>query len=136
LESRVADVSDAPTLLGVAGNASVERIEALQEQGVEVVKVSENGNVDMKALLEILAGRGVTGVLLEGGPTLASTMWERGLVDKLVFYYAPMVIGGCDAPSPIEGKGHASISGSDGLSIVEVAESGVDIRVVAYPMGR
>ena len=131
--SRVADVSEVPTLVAVAGNAPGERVKALEDRGVEVVRSGEGGSVDLGALLELLAGRDITSVMLEGGPTMAAAMWERGLVDRLVFYYAPMIIGGSEAPGPIGGEGHVTIAEANRLTIDTVSESGSDMKVVAYP---
>jgi len=136
VQSRVADVSEAPTLVAVAGNAPVENVEALEDKGVEVVRVGSNGSADLRALLKLLAGRDITSLMVEGGPGIASAVWEHGLVDRLVFYYAPMIIGGGEAPGPIGETGCATIEEAGGLRIDEVSMSGPDVKVVAYPAGR
>ncbi len=136
MTSRVADVSEAPTLVAVAGDAPVESVEALEVRGVEVVRVGSGGSVDLRALLKLLAGRDIVSLMVEGGPGIASAIWEHGLVDRLVFYYAPMIIGGGEAPGPIGGTGRATIAEAGGLRIDEVSMSGPDVKVVAYPAGR
>ena len=136
VDSRVADVSEAPTLVAVAGDAPVVRVRALEDRGVEVVRVGSDGSVDLRALLKLLAGRDITSLMVEGGPGIASAVWEHGLVDRLVFYYAPMIIGGREAPGPIGGEGRVTIAETDGLRIDAVSMSGPDVKVVAYPAGR
>ncbi|MBU4175326.1 MAG: bifunctional diaminohydroxyphosphoribosylaminopyrimidine deaminase/5-amino-6-(5-phosphoribosylamino)uracil reductase RibD [Actinobacteria bacterium] len=136
VQSRVADVSETPTLVAVAGNAPVESVEALEARGVEVVRVGSDGSVDLRALLKLLAGRDITSLMVEGGPGIASAVWEHGLVDRLVFYYAPMIIGGSEAPGPIGETGRATIAEAGGLRIDTVSMSGPDVKVVAYPAGR
>ena len=136
VDSRVADVSESPTLVAVAGDAPGQRVRALEERGVEVVRVGSHGTVDLRALLKLLAGQDITSLMVEGGPGVASAVWEHGLVDRLVFYFAPMIIGGGEAPGPIGGNGNVAIAEADGLGIDAVSMSGPDVKVVAHPAGR
>ena len=71
------------------------------------------------------------GVLLEGGPTLAWSAVGDGLVDKLVLYLAPKLVGGSAAPGVLEGGGVAAIADAIEAEIVEVERVGADLRVEA-----
>ncbi len=133
LESNVADTTEARTLLAVSGAAPPERVSRLQERGVEVVRLDAGGKVDLAALLRLLGEREIVSLQVEGGPELTRAMWEAGLVDKLVFYYAPKVIAGCGAPGPIGGSGVARMEDARPLRIDAVFEMGPDFKVVAYP---
>ncbi len=68
---------------------------ALRARGVEVITVPD----DLAAALQILGGRGLTRVLVEGGGRLAASLLKAGLVDRLVWMRAPMAIGGDGIPS-------------------------------------
>jgi len=133
--SNVADSSMAPTLLAVSENAPEESIRALEATGVELMRLDDAGKVDLGALLELLGERGVTSLLVEGGPELARGMWQAGLVDKFVFYFAPKIVGGCEAPGPVGGTGVACMKEAGPLTIDAAFEMGPDLKVVAYPGG-
>ena len=109
---------------------------ALESRGVEVVRLDKRGKVDLPALLALLGERGVTALQVEGGPELTRGLWEEGLVDKLVFYFAPKVIAGCGAPGPIGGSGVECVEESSALSIETVQAVGPDVKVTAYPERR
>jgi diaminohydroxyphosphoribosylaminopyrimidine deaminase/5-amino-6-(5-phosphoribosylamino)uracil reductase len=74
----------------------------------------------------------VQSVLLEGGPTLAWAAVEDGLVDKVIVYLAPKLIGGEDAPGALGGRGFAPIAGALGLRIHSFDRVGEDLKVEAY----
>jgi len=132
-DSRIADVREAPTMVAVTGDALQERVVSLEDAGVEVVRAGTDGRVDLRLLLGLLGSREITSLMVEGGGELAAGLWEQELVDRLVFYFAPRVIGGREAPGMLGGDGVAKVDQSWQVSIDSVTASGPDIRVVAYP---
>ena len=72
------------------------------------------------------------GVLCEGGPTLAWSAVAAGLVDKLVLWVAPKLVGGADAPSVLSGIGVPGIGDAIDVEIVDVRRIGPDLRVESY----
>jgi riboflavin biosynthesis pyrimidine reductase len=74
---------------------------------VEVVAVApaENGRVDPRAAFEELYARGIRRLLCEGGGTLLAGLWGAGLVQQVMAFVAPMVIGGIHGPRPFSGPG-------------------------------
>ncbi len=110
------------------------RIAELRKAGADTVEVpAPDGKVDLKSLLRVLAIREVTGVLVEGGGRLLGSLFDARLVDKVVVFISPAVIGGKDAPSPVEGKGIAKMAQALRLTRVRVERVGEDIMVVGYP---
>jgi diaminohydroxyphosphoribosylaminopyrimidine deaminase / 5-amino-6-(5-phosphoribosylamino)uracil reductase len=101
LESRlVKSAQQVPVWLiaGLAAPPSAE--ERLQAQGVEVARVAAtNGRLDLAAVLKLLAGRGVTRLLVEGGPTLAAALLAADRVDEAMLFVSPKSVGadGIDA---------------------------------------
>jgi diaminohydroxyphosphoribosylaminopyrimidine deaminase/5-amino-6-(5-phosphoribosylamino)uracil reductase len=81
--------------------------------------------VDVGDLLARLGALDVGGVLVEGGGQLAGAFLEAGLVDRVVAFGAPVVLGGADAPGPIEGPGLA-LSESIRLEDVALRTAGDD----------
>jgi diaminohydroxyphosphoribosylaminopyrimidine deaminase/5-amino-6-(5-phosphoribosylamino)uracil reductase len=85
------------------------------------------------SVLDDLGKRSLQSVLVEGGPSLAALLLEAGLVDKLTFFVAPMIIGGQDAPSAIAGAGAEKIAEAVRLERNEVRQLGDDVEVTGYP---
>jgi diaminohydroxyphosphoribosylaminopyrimidine deaminase/5-amino-6-(5-phosphoribosylamino)uracil reductase len=123
----------APTLVATSESAPGERRQAWREAGAEVLLVSEpeSHRVALDRLLSELGKRDIQRVLIEGGPTLAWEVVRTGLVDELVLFLAPILVGGRDAPSVLMGEGIASIAEPHRVELVEVSRVGEDIKVVA-----
>jgi len=134
-EAQVLRVEDPPTLCATAESAPPDKIARLRGRGVEIaVLPADGGRVDLRALIAMLAQRGVTGVLCEGGGTLIAALFAQRLVDKVVFFYAPRIIGGRDAPTAVEGDGCAYMEGCLRLDRVYWRKVGRDMMVQAYPV--
>jgi diaminohydroxyphosphoribosylaminopyrimidine deaminase/5-amino-6-(5-phosphoribosylamino)uracil reductase len=124
--ARVLD-SAAPTLIAVAEDADAAHLEAR----AEVVRLARDAaGLDLHALLDALAARHVRTILLEGGPTLAGSFLAAGLVDRVIAYIAPVLIGG-GGRSAIEGAGATSIEEALRLRVEDVVRIGPDFRLTA-----
>jgi diaminohydroxyphosphoribosylaminopyrimidine deaminase/5-amino-6-(5-phosphoribosylamino)uracil reductase len=67
---------------------------AVREHGAEVLRVAEKaGRLGLGEVLKLLAKRGITRVMVEGGPAVASALIEADLVDEALFFYSALVIG-------------------------------------------
>jgi diaminohydroxyphosphoribosylaminopyrimidine deaminase/5-amino-6-(5-phosphoribosylamino)uracil reductase len=82
--------------------------------------------------LKALFDRGVRHVLLEGGPTLAGAFLEAGLIDEVVAYLAPKLLGA--GPSVLEDAGITTISRAVSLEVLDVARLGDDVKITARPV--
>ncbi len=123
----------APTLIAVAPD--VDAAHLTRHATVLPVPRSRQGRrgLDLPALLAELYRRNVVSVLLEGGPTLAGTFVEAGLVDRVVGYVAPVVIGGGGFPA-LAGPGAATIADAHRFRLDEVTRIGPDVRLTARPV--
>jgi diaminohydroxyphosphoribosylaminopyrimidine deaminase/5-amino-6-(5-phosphoribosylamino)uracil reductase len=84
------------TLLWIIGGegAPAASETAARQCGVEVLRVAEKqGRLDLREVLRLLAKRGITRLMIEGGPTVASALIEADLVDEAIFFHSPLVIG-------------------------------------------
>lgn len=124
--------ADARTLVVTNEDLDDAFLAAWRSAGAEVERVAagENG-VDIGAMLELLGRRGICHVLVEGGPTIASSFVERALVDRFVLYLAPRLIGG-DAPGLLN-TGAKTLAEAWNLRIVAIDRLGDDIRIDARP---
>lgn len=89
------------------------------------------GRIPLRELTQALGKRDVQDLLIEGGPTVAWSAIERGVVDRLVLYLAPKLIGGRDAPGILGGEGIASIADALPVKIQAITRIGDDLRIVA-----
>jgi diaminohydroxyphosphoribosylaminopyrimidine deaminase/5-amino-6-(5-phosphoribosylamino)uracil reductase len=86
--------SPAPTWVAAVDPAPRARRRALEAAGAEVLQLpAAPGGLDLHALLSLLGSRGVTSVLLEGGPTLAAAMLEQEAVQEIWAYLTPRLVG-------------------------------------------
>ena len=96
------------------------------------VALDERGHVDLRALLASLQDEdGVVSVLLEGGPVLAGSFVCAGLVDRVVAYVAPALLGA--GPAALGDAGVGTISDARRLQVDDVARTGEDVRLVLRP---
>jgi diaminohydroxyphosphoribosylaminopyrimidine deaminase/5-amino-6-(5-phosphoribosylamino)uracil reductase len=102
LESRlVASAKETPVWVVTAASAASDRKKALRARGVDVLQVDRSapGRVDIPAALRLLAARGITRLLIEGGPILAAAMITEDAIDEVELFEGPLEIGpdGIDA---------------------------------------
>jgi diaminohydroxyphosphoribosylaminopyrimidine deaminase / 5-amino-6-(5-phosphoribosylamino)uracil reductase len=98
------------------------------------VGTTADGRVDLAALCKRLYDRGIRAVLLEGGPTLAGAFAEAGLIDEIVGYIAPKLLGaGANAFGP---AGVDTIGNAFELDIRDVNRIGPDLRLTAVLKNR
>jgi diaminohydroxyphosphoribosylaminopyrimidine deaminase/5-amino-6-(5-phosphoribosylamino)uracil reductase len=84
----------------------------------------------MTALVEELGNRDVQGALIEGGAALAWSAVRDRVVDRVVVYIAPLLVGG-DGPTMMSGEGFAPISAAQRLGPPTAERIGDDLKVVA-----
>ena len=117
-------ISEAGTLVATVSQDR-EKIEALQQAGAEVIVLpEESGRVKLPALWEELGRRQVQRLLLEGGPTLASAALNAGLIDQLMIFMAPKLVGGNTGNSLFSGDGCKHMA--DALALQDVRCTSVD----------
>ncbi len=118
------------TLVATAG-MDPERAHLLRAAGAEVVVLAgEEGRVDLSALLRELAGRGVNEVMVEAGPRLNGALLAQGLVDEIVLYLAPHLMGDT-ARGLFHLPGLQRLAERIELEMVDVRAVGQDWRVQA-----
>jgi len=95
IQSRLVATAGETPLWIIGGEGAPAASETAARQcGVEVLRVAEKqGRLDLRAVLSLLAKRGITRLMIEGGPTVASALIEADLVDEAIFFHSPLVIG-------------------------------------------
>jgi diaminohydroxyphosphoribosylaminopyrimidine deaminase/5-amino-6-(5-phosphoribosylamino)uracil reductase len=130
----VSEESDARCLVAVTEAAPESRRQALRRVGAEVaVLPSCPQGVDLVALWRLLGKRGCLSVLVEGGPELAASAMAAGVIDKLLLFVAPKIIGGNGARPLFGGQSVQRLADAWQLDIRKVRRFGPDLLIEAYP---
>src|SRR5207247_10305015 len=103
------------------------------DAGAEVLVLDRDreDRVSLGALLDVLGKRDAQGLLVEGGARLAWAFLRDDLVDRIVLYLAPKVIGGATAAGLVGGEGFAPVDSALPLTFDRVERIGPDLKVVA-----
>lgn len=131
----VKTAEEVATLVFVTDAAVDDKVKALEDAGVEVVKTSTlDSQVNVGEALLHLGSRepAVLSLLLEGGPTLAASFVESGAIDKVMTFVAPKFIGGKEARTPVEGRGFRLVGEATALYRVTHKAVGDDVLITAY----
>jgi diaminohydroxyphosphoribosylaminopyrimidine deaminase/5-amino-6-(5-phosphoribosylamino)uracil reductase len=123
-----------PLLLATTESASLEREANLRRAGVEVLRLPQNAEaqVDLCALFQVLAEQQIISVFSEGGGTLNAALLEAGLAQKVLFFIAPKLLGGRDAPTPLEGHGASHMAEAVALERTRGRRFGEDFAIEGY----
>lgn len=134
LTARVLDPAlPSRTIIATTAQMPAATRHALETRGVEVWILPEREKrVDLAALMRKLGEREITTVLAEGGGTLLASLFEQALVDKVLAFVAPIVIGGDSAPTPVRGAGIAHLADALRLDRVSVERVGADVLISGY----
>jgi len=133
LTAQVVTDGAAPTIIAVTEEAPAERIAALEQSAqVEVLRCGSGPHVDVALLMQQLGEREICSIFVEGGGTLAYSFLAAGLVDKVEAFIAPLLIGGREALTPVEGAGSARLADAVRLHDVQYEQVGSDMLVTGY----
>jgi diaminohydroxyphosphoribosylaminopyrimidine deaminase/5-amino-6-(5-phosphoribosylamino)uracil reductase len=94
---------------------------------VAEVGADSDGRVDIRAALDRLQQRGQRHVLLEGGPTLATAFLDAGLVDEVIVYVAPTLLGA--GRSALDGGAVSTLPDAHRAELRDIARLGPDVRL-------
>lgn len=118
---------DVPTILATC-NRDMQDARPFQDAGCTVLVLPPlEGHVDLQVLMEELGKRQIDSILLEGGGTLNWAALKAGIVNKILAYIAPKLLGGKDAKSPVEGEGFPSPNEAAMLANSAVTRLGEDL---------
>ena len=105
-----------------------EKCSVLEALGITLLELpEENGRVSLPSLMDALGRMEIDSILLEGGGTLNEAMLRAGLVQKVYAYIAPLLLGGRDAKTPVEGIGFPTPGEGIRLSAPAVSSVGGDL---------
>ena len=126
-----AKLLDGGNALVVAAIPNAAKAEVLRWQGGEVICLPDGDKVDLPALLAELGRRGVNELHVEGGFRLNGALLAAGLVDELLLYFAPCLVGDA-ARGMFDLPALESLEGKHRLTVRDMRMVGADLRVVAH----
>ena len=120
------------TIIATGAHAAPARARALEALGVQVWRLPlKSRQVSWRALLKELARCGIVSVMIEGGARTAASALKERVVDKVLFFYAPKILGG-DALPMIEPLGIPRVKKAVAVKDLRVGRSGEDLIVAGY----
>ncbi len=134
-------MSPAQTIVATTRFADKSKIKALQDKGVHVItdlpaRRAKNfkERLSLKSLMKRLAKLNITSVLIEGGGEIIASALEEKIVDKLLIFIAPKIIGGEEAVTSVEGRGINRINQAIRIRGLKIKKIGQDILIEGYPV--
>ena len=125
------------TLLALGKLVAPDKKKAFSKVGAELLELpSEEGLLDLRSLLKTLGEREITSVLVEGGGILLGSLCDNHLVDKVIAFITPVIIGGEEAKTAVAGIGVDRVSDAIKLERVSVEKFGEDVMISGYIKGR
>ena len=133
INSKVLQNKDNKTIIATTKRASINSMQELLKKNINVIIIDEkNGQVDLNALIKKLGELGIDSILLEGGSTLNYSALEENIVDKVMIYIAPKIIGGESSKTPVGGRGIDKLNNAFKLKNIAINILNEDILVEGY----
>jgi diaminohydroxyphosphoribosylaminopyrimidine deaminase/5-amino-6-(5-phosphoribosylamino)uracil reductase len=138
-------IPEQATILHVPGEVLIATTERaplpwrsiMRNEGAEVLVLPERqGHVDLEELVAALGRRDILHLLVEGGGRVLGSMFDLDLVDRVQAIMAPIIVGGADAPTAVEGEGVEQMAHATRLADVTVDRIGDDIVIQGHVPGR
>lgn len=133
----LSDQQNNPTMIACTQRASPQRAAELETMGVKLIPCrSLNNQIDLEDLMEKLYALPIDSILLEGGSTVNDSALSQEIVNKVILYIAPKIIGGEKSKTFVGGHGISSLEHARSLRIVSMERVGEDIKITAYLKGK
>jgi len=126
----VRTIEQAPLIIVTGPGADGDRTHDLERAGAEMIVIAgRDQGARVEAALSELGRRGISSLLLEGGPVLAGSFAASGAIDELSLFVAPLLIGG--GRPALEGEGAGLVAQATRALTLESERSGDDVLLQA-----
>lgn len=125
--------SSSDTIIATGVSPSKDRRAAIERKGVRILESTvKDGLIDLDVLIERIGGLGITSLLIEGGSRVIASSLAALIVDKVIFFYAPRILGGDDGVPICSGAGPELMSESIPVKDINVRRFGDDVMIEGY----
>jgi len=135
-QARVLQLESKTDTILVAGKTAAKdaaKRQALEAQGAKIVEAPlKEGLIDLEQLMSPLGQLGLTSLLIEGGGRVLSSALAAGIADKIVFFYAPKILGGDDGVPICRGQGPELMQNCLEVKNLRVEHVGDDVMIEGY----
>lgn len=134
IDSKMLHDGAAPNIILTTGQGDMNKRIELEKLGVEVLTCGNSPRVDLQLAMILLGQREIGSILLEGGGTLNGSMLEERLVDRIVLFMAPKIVGGLGAPSSFMFSGVEQMSDALTLKDLEIEQLDDNLCIRGIPV--
>lgn len=133
LEARVLTNDPQLTIVAATELAPASKLKEIGRMGAQVMICPVKHNqVDLQFVISALGEMEIDSVMIEGGSTLAFSAIREGIVDKVISFIAPKILGGAQAPTPVGGQGIETMDQAVELVNISSRKVGADIMIEGY----
>lgn len=133
IDANIITDQSARTIIFTLNHNNQAKITKFEANNVEVIPCKGN-NIEIDFVLDQLAKREITSVLVEGGSNIHASFINNNYFQQIIFYLAPKIVGGQDAIPVVGGKGVSLIKKAPKLKFVSYTQIGPDLKIVAKPI--
>lgn len=121
------------TTLVIGDSIDSKKKEQFIQLGIKLLEVPDNtGLVDVEKLLQVLGKQEITSILVEGGSQLLGSFFDHRLVDKVLVFVSPIIIGGSKATTAVAGDGVEKVTDAFHLNCIDIEKLGDNMLVSGY----
>jgi len=132
-EAKVIGTSPSKAIIASTELAPKDKIEKLEKRGVQILILdSKEGRVNLKSCLSKLGEMGMMNLLVEGGSQVNGSFLDEGVIDKLLLFLSPKLIGDQQALGIFGGKGASNLQKATALKEIKAKRMGEDILLEGY----
>jgi len=119
------------TLIAVSRTVPEDKKDAFRKEGIVLIE-HDGDRVDLGRLMDELGSRGIGSVLIEGGSGLNASAFESSIVDKVMYFIAPKIIGGRESFPAVGGRSHRDLAQAHRVGRIKIKRLGDDILIEGY----
>jgi diaminohydroxyphosphoribosylaminopyrimidine deaminase/5-amino-6-(5-phosphoribosylamino)uracil reductase len=132
-EAKVIGTHPTKAIIASTELAPKDKIEKLEKRGVKILIFdSKRGKVNLRACLSKLGEIGMMNLLVEGGSQVNGSFLDEGLIDKLLLFLSPRLMGDHQAPGIFGGEGVSNLQEAIVLKEIKTKRVGEDILLEGY----
>jgi len=133
LEAKLLKNDPQLTIIATTDFADPQKLKLIERMGAQVLICPlKDKRVDLGFVMHSLGAMGIDSIMIEGGSTLAFSALHEGIVDKLICFIAPKILGGENAPTAVGGTGIEKMEDAINLTNMRTSKVGSDLMIEAW----